>query len=819
MSLRDAARLFILLTFGSALLTAKLAAQQPQDGSSEISIDAREAARPPQALPFAVGGASPDGHVLGANSRYLTFDGQPWFPIMGEFHYSRYAAADWEDEILKMKAGGIEIISTYIFWIHHEEIEGQFDWSRQRDLRHFVELCGKHGMLVWIRIGPWAHGEVRNGGLPDWVVQQGPVRQNAPRYLESVGRFYGEIGRQVKGLFWQDGGPIVGVQIENEYHERGPGKGAEHLLALTQIARQAGLDAPFYTATAWDDAVVPSSGFLPVFSGYGEQFWNRKTEELPPSPNYFFTRICCDENVGDDLQNKRPDIDARYASLPFLVAEMGGGMELSYHRRPLMNAADTAAMAVVKLGSGVTLYGYYMFHGGTNPEGKKTTLQESQATGYPNDLPVKSYDFQAPLGEFGQMNESFRELKSLHLFLHDFGGDLATMTPYFPEQMPESKSDTKTPRLSARLNRDSGFIFINNYQRNHPLPDRKNLQVRLQLSSGAVEVPERGVDIPSGAYLIWPVNLDIGGTTLAYSTAQLLCKLDTPSVYVFFAWPGVAAQFAFDASTVDSLDAPRARVLKEHGRLYVEQIKPGQAVAIRVRSHSGQETQILVVSQSAARNIWKAQVAGQERLVLTAADTFFDRDRMHLRSDDPRQLSFGVYPAMTSAPSGFSAGGHDGAFALFKSHVSAIKANPRVKTLANASNRPPATMGKEVAEAPEDEAFAGAARWSITIPPVRSQAVKNLILRINYQGDVARIYEHGKLTDDDFFHGAPWEIGLDPTEKADPQFELSILPLRADAPIYLPSGKRPDFPVNGQVAKVLRIQLVPEYEAIADLKP
>src|SRR5208283_1151937 len=113
-----------------------------------------------------------------------------------------------------------------------------------------------------------------------------------------------------------------------------------------------------------------------------------------------------DENVDDDLRSKRPDIDARFASFPFLTAEMGGGMELSYHRRPVLSGDDVAAMALVKMGSGVTLTGYYMFHGGTNPDGKRTTLQESQATGYLNDLPVKSYDFQAPLGEFGQMYPS-----------------------------------------------------------------------------------------------------------------------------------------------------------------------------------------------------------------------------------------------------------------------------------------------------------------------------------------------------------------------------------------------------------------------------
>ena len=76
----------------------------------------------------------------------------------------------------------MQIISTYIFWIHHEEVEGQFDWSGQRNLREFVQLCAKHGLCVYPRIGPWAHREVRNGGLPDWLLKKGPTRVNDPAY-------------------------------------------------------------------------------------------------------------------------------------------------------------------------------------------------------------------------------------------------------------------------------------------------------------------------------------------------------------------------------------------------------------------------------------------------------------------------------------------------------------------------------------------------------------------------------------------------------------------------------------------------------------
>jgi hypothetical protein len=99
--------------------------------------------------------------------------------------------------------------------------------------------------------------------------------------------------------------------------------------------------------------------------------------------------------------------------------------------------------------------------------------------------------------------------------------------------------------------------------------------------------------------------------------------------------------------------------------------------------------------------------------------------------------------------------------------------------------------------------------------------VKNVFLQVAYEGDVARLYDHGKLFTDDFFKGTPWTIGLAPimAREADPELELRILPLRKDAPIYLPAGTRPSFPLGGEIAVLKDVQVIPEYEVVADLKP
>ena len=811
-----------LLFLGGSLVLALLpcAAQTFPVSASPMVIEARVVPPPPEPLAFA-SGISPDGHSLAANRRYLVRDGRPWFPIVGEFHYARYSEDGWEQEILKMKAGGIQVISTYVFWIYHEELEGQFDWQGRRDLRRFVELCGKHGLYVWIRVGPWDHGEVRNGGLPDWLLLKGPTRQNDSTYLRYVARFYGAIGGQLKGLFWKDGGPIIGVQLENEYSARGPGKGEEHILRLRQIAREAGLDAPFYTVTGWDGAVVPPHDILPVFGGYADGFWWRSLEERPPNPNFFFTKIRCEENVGEDLTSKHPDIDALDSGYPYLTAEMGGGMASSYHRRPVLTPDDTAAMELVKLGSGVAMYGYYMFHGGTNPDGKKTSLQESQATGYPNDLPLKTYDFQAPLGEFGQANPSFGTLKLFHLFLTDFGADLATMTPYFPEQTPLSRHDTSTPRVAARLRGNHGFIFINNHQRSYPLPDHRNFQVRLNLSSGALNVPEEPITLPAGAYMAWPVNLSLGENLLRYATAQLLCKLPDQNTYVFFAWPGIPAEFVFAQRDGDTIEAPDARVKRTAGAVQVDGVTPGTRVAIRLRNSSEKELEIVVLSREQALDLWKVPVGGKERLLLSAAQLYAEGNKLVLQSSEASQLKVGIFPAPESKFAGMVNARGDGIFHVYEARIQRIAVTAKIEQIQDPGPDPTPKMGKEVVLVPDESAFDLAARWSIIVPDIKSYAVAEILLKITYQGDVARIYTGGNLITDDFYKGTPWIVGLSgiSEEALRKGLELRILPLRDHAPIYLPAGARPAIPAGGQVARLQEVQIVPIYRVALEVAP
>lgn len=121
-------------------------------------------------------------------------DEKPWFPVMGEFHYSRYRDDLWEESLRKMKAGGVTVVSTYAFWIHHEEEEGVYDFTGCRNIGEFLNICKKLDLPVFLRIGPWCHGEVRNGGFPDWLLEkQIPLRCDDPAYLVLARRCYPKL--------------------------------------------------------------------------------------------------------------------------------------------------------------------------------------------------------------------------------------------------------------------------------------------------------------------------------------------------------------------------------------------------------------------------------------------------------------------------------------------------------------------------------------------------------------------------------------------------------------------------------------------------
>lgn len=798
-----------------------------QDAST-IFIDASAPVTTPLPVQAALGTSKrPDGETLAVNSLYLVLNGKPWLPVMGEFHYSRYPEQEWEPEILKMKAAGVQIVSTYVFWIHHEEIEGQFDWKGQRDLRRFVELCAKDGLYVYPRIGPWAHGEVRNGGLPDWVVQRGPTRRNDPTYLAEVQTFYSQIGMQLKGLLWKDGGPVIGIQLENEYHESGPGAGAVHIEKLKQLAIAAGMDVPLYTVTGWDGAAVPLHAVLPVFGGYPAAPWSRSSGALPPSEVYTFrfeNRVSGNMGtIGGHGQNPAEI----YRNTPFLTAEVGAGIEDTYFRRPIIQPDDVAAMVPVMLGSGVNLLGFYMFHGGRNPDGHRSTLEESQRTGYPTDVPVKSYDFQAPLGEFGEERESLKRLKLVDYFLSDFGSLLAPMQVYPPSMRPSGPSDFSVPRVSARVDGKHAFIFFNNYVRNATMPDHKNFQVHLKLRGKTLNVPDHPIDMPTGAYGIWPADLNIDGYNLIYSTAQLfkLFKQGSDLYYFFFEIPGIAPEFALDTA---KLPQPVSKGISMQVRDGVTYFKVTDDVHLQEIALGGttHRVHLIVMTRSQAEDLWN--VDGSNRLLLTSAQFFSDEGRLYLRSDGDPNFTFSIFGKKRESIQAKVPLQRREAdlFTEYKAHLAPVSFHTvPIQIQKSAKSRPlqyasPGKWDKQsVPLAPDDKDFQQAGIWRINVPTRWPNDLSNVFLQIDYRGDVARLYSGNRLLDDNFWDGAVWQLGLKEIRYQAPgdMLRLSILPLPTSYPMHIEDAGIRSPAAEEQFIDLKDVKLVPQYQLALQL--
>lgn len=678
-----------------------------------------------------LGGSNPSGERIEVNSYYMSVGGKPVIPVMGEFHYSRYPECQWEEEILKMKAGGVTVIPTYVFWSIHEEKEGVFNWEGNRNLRKFLSLCQKHNMWTVVRIGPFCHGEIRNGGLPDWLFAKPlEIRSNDANYLKSVKRLYEEIGRQLEGLYYKDGGTIIGTQIENEHQHSAapwgityPGEpkdmtsatydanitmigvsvqdkkittadlGDLHMKTLKKMAEEAGIQTPLYTATGWGNAAVIGEEAIPVTAAYTYPFWAKPGM----SPFCMFK----------DIQ-KNPDYaPVRYDTekYPSFCAEMGVGIQMIYTRRPIVTAKAAEALMVRTLGSGANGIGYYMYHGGSTPKMGPTAFFSDEPMG----MPKISYDFQAPLGEFGLEHGSYRALRLLHLFLNDFSSQLAPMETVLPKEYERMTPDNReTLRYAARVKGKSGFVFMVNFQDHDTARvDQKDLCLRLKFADETLRIPSQGTfTLPKDESLILPFNFQMEDALLKYATAQLLLKLDDKGTdhYFFFVPEGIHPEFVFDKTTVAGKHCytPEA----------------GLKSTFTVKTSGGKRFKVTTLTREQALNACKIN----GKLLITSSMVLPEAGRVRLLNMGDPVFRYVEY----SSAKGFK---------------EQMKEVPSVQ--------PEYTFRK-----------VGSRRLAVRFSGKEYPQVNDYFLRLDYTGDVAMAFLKGELVLDHFYYGAPWQISL-----------------------------------------------------------
>ncbi|CAM4294711.1 beta-galactosidase [Pedobacter westerhofensis] len=218
-------------------------------------------------------------------------DGKPYQIISGEMHPARIPKMYWRHRIQMAKAMGCNTIAAYVFWNYIEEKEGVFDWkSENRDIAEFVRICQEEGMWVLFRPGPYVCGEWDFGGFPPYLLSIPDIRLRCldPRYMAAVTKYVGEISKQIKPLLITNGGPVIMVQVENEYGSYGNDR--DYLAALKKLWVDNGIDVPFYTADGptpfMMEAGTVEGAAIGLDSGSSDADFEQATKKNPDVPAF-----------------------------------------------------------------------------------------------------------------------------------------------------------------------------------------------------------------------------------------------------------------------------------------------------------------------------------------------------------------------------------------------------------------------------------------------------------------------------------------------------------------------------------------------------
>ncbi|MFC3336682.1 beta-galactosidase [Flavobacterium palustre] len=765
-----------------------------------------------------LGGSNAKGETIGVNSFYLERNGKPFIPVIGEFHFSRYPHQYWDEQLKKMKAGGITVVATYVFWNMHEFKEGKFDWTGDLNVRKFTELCAKNGLDVLMRIGPFAHGEIRNGGLPDWLYGRPiDVRSNDQVYLYYVNRLYQEIGQQLKGLLFKDNGPIVGVQLENEYqHSTAPwgftyqdapkertvaGRdkkiiqdgvgintmgnefadvGRDHMKTLKKLAIDAGLITPIYTATGWGYATIVEKGSIPVMAGYAYPFW---TAGNSPSPFYLFKNI-----------HQKPDyapVSYDVNLYPSLAAELGTGMAVTYSRRPRVLGESFLPMMVRTVGSGTNGLGFYMYHGGTTPSIGNYFFTEGAG------LHNKSYDYQAPIGEFGNVSSGYFPLKLMNYFLKGYGSDLAPLYPILPSTNDSIKAtNTSTLRYAVRGDGNKGYLFMHNFQDHLEMKDLQGLKVSVTTKSGQLIFPETGTfTLKAGSSAIFPFNVNYDGVAIRMATVQPFCRFtnNNKKYNVMVSVDGIAPEIILQGK------------LKVNGTGIKTLIREGNTVIVctegKINAFEINGVSFLVLPNNEAKNTYLIGQTNNQKLVLSNALVLDNNGKITLVSNNQENIDFSVYPAAAGVTS------VDGKLTKGKSTIK--------KSSAWQISVPKADTGIKLIQADNSHYVLKAGSLDLS-------KVNDVFITFDYRGDRGICMMNGELQTDDLYTSKPWTIGLKRYQEALKTSDMyfHFLPMQKDAPYlsYLDKNVLPDFSDKKSFLEIKQPQISVEYKVNVEFK-
>ncbi len=308
-------------------------------------------------------------------------NGKPFIVKAAEIHYPRIPQAYWDHRIKMCKALGMNTVCIYIFWNIHEQREGQFDWTGNNNVAEFCRLAQKNGMYVIVRPGPYVCAEWEMGGLPWWLLKKKDIRlrEQDPYFMERVKIFEAEVGKQLAPLTIQNGGPIIMVQVENEYGSYGENK--PYVSEIRDCLRGIYGDKVALFQCDW-----------------ASNFEKNGLEDLTWTMNF---------GTGANIDQQFRRLGQLRPNAPKMCSEFWSGWFDKWGARHETRPAKDMVDGMDEMLSKGISFSLYMTHGGTS----FGHWAGANSPGFAPD--VTSYDYDAPINEYGQTTPKYFELRKM----------------------------------------------------------------------------------------------------------------------------------------------------------------------------------------------------------------------------------------------------------------------------------------------------------------------------------------------------------------------------------------------------------------------
>ena len=332
------------------------------------------------AAPASMQAASKPGTFTTGNKTFL-LNGKPFVVKAAEVHYPRIPRAYWDHRIKMCKALGMNTVCIYVFWNIHEQKEGQFDFTGNNDVAEFCRIAQKNGMYVIVRPGPYVCAEWEMGGLPWWLLKKKDIklRERDPYFMERVKIFEQKVGEQLKPLTIQNGGPIIMVQVENEYGSYGE-------------------DKP-YVSEIRDCLRGIYGKELALFQcDWSSNFEKNGLDDLTWTMNF---------GTGANINDQFRRLGELRPNAPKMCSEFWSGWFDKWGARHETRPAKDMVEGMDEMLSKGISFSLYMTHGGTS----FGHWAGANSPGFAPD--VTSYDYDAPINEYGQATPKFWELRKM----------------------------------------------------------------------------------------------------------------------------------------------------------------------------------------------------------------------------------------------------------------------------------------------------------------------------------------------------------------------------------------------------------------------